>query len=453
MNDASQASVDTASAKKAGQHGVRLVAENLKDLSTHYLDRLALAWRRRNKQIASHHHDFNDLIDWDRRILTYLEALALLEPQACCQGLERLSEPLLDEELFALALLALRTRNKPLTQACISLVQGMPHFIEPYAAALAWVDWSACEANLNQWPNANEPYLRLHLTALSHHHVELSPQQIKNWVGSLSPQPQIGIATLRCGILRGEPEWALKANEWLKTDHSGLRLAAAEALIVLGPSRARRKMLPILRDLALDSSHPSVCEDAARKLLTVPCSEGQELLEALEVDPNRQRLYLEALGWTGEPAAIPLLSERMDDPQQARLAGAVIGALIGSHPVRDGWQAEARPETDHPGDTPDAEDALPPPDPDAGLPWPDRGRFSDWWQRQSDNWPVSQRYLGGRPRDNSELHAILHQGILAWRPQAAWHLQIVQRGRGLPWCAPAPHQKHHLVTYVETHHG
>jgi uncharacterized protein (TIGR02270 family) len=429
-----------------------LVKKNLNDLSVHYLDRLALTWRRRSKQIASYHHTFNDLLEWDSRLLIYLDALTLLERQACREGLERLKDPLLDEELFALALLALKTRDIPLTQACIGLVQGMPRFIEPYAAALTWVSWADCEANLNRWPKDNSGYLTLYLTALAHYSAESSPRPIKDWIGGDALTPQNSLATLHCGLQRGEAEWTSRAQAWLDSDHPALRLAAAEALIVFGPAHDRRDMLPILRDLALDPRHPEVSEDAARKLLTVTCTEGRELIDALAVDTDRQRLYLQALGWTGESAAVELLCERLDSPEEARLAAAVIGALLGTDPVRDGWQVESQPQTDHTEGMSEAEDALPPPDPDAGLPWPDRARFETWWQKQRGNWSDSQRYLGGRPREGS-LHEILSQGVLAWRPQAAWHLQIVQRGGRFPWRAPTPHQKHYLANCAETLNG
>jgi uncharacterized protein (TIGR02270 family) len=446
-----QAAVDANSSKQHGWHGARLSRANSNDLATYYFDRLALAWRRRNKLIVSYHHDFNDLSEWDGHIHAYLEALVLLKDYACPQGLERLKDPLLNDELFTLALLALTTQDTSLTQACIGLVQGMPNFIEPYAAALTWVDWVACQPHLNLWPNHDESYHRLYLTALAHHNVTLSPQAITTWVEGVSDHAQIATATLRCGISRGEAEWTIKASEWLEADHPELRLAAAEALIVLGPTRSRRELLPILRDLALDS-HSTVSENAARKLLTIPCSEGQALLEALAVDENRQRLYLEALGWTGETAAIPLLSERLDNPQQARLAAAVIGSLTGSHPVHDGWQADAPPQATPPEADP-GNDALPPPDPDAGLPWPDRARFENWWRKQSNQGSTRQRFLGGHPRELDNLHKILRQGRLAWRPQAAWHQQILQRGRRFPWRAPASHQHHHLALSAESING
>lgn len=446
-------SVDSVSSEKTGRRGARLIAGNLIDLSTHYFDLLALAWRRRSKQITSYHHDFKDLTDWDARILAYLEALVLLKHHSCPQGLERLSDPLPEEELFALNLLALTTRDTGLSQACVGLVQGMPRFLEPYAAALTWADWPACEDSLRRWPNDDESYQQLCLHALAHHDVALSPQQINSWIEGLSPQPRIRIAALRCAVWRGEAEWASQANQWLETAHPELRLAAAEALIVAGPTQDRRTMLPVLRDLALDSKHPAVSENAAQKLLTVPCTEGQELLEALADDVKRQRLYLESLGWTGDPRAVPLLSERLDHPSDARLAAAAIGTLIGSHPVRDGWQANEPPQAPIQSQAPQAEDALPPPDPDAGLPWPDRELFSRWWQTRCDNWPTHRLYLGGRPREHAELRGILRQGVLAWRPQAAWHLQIVHRGRRFPWRAPAPRQHYHLTRNVETLNG
>jgi uncharacterized protein (TIGR02270 family) len=433
--------------------GTGLLAENRNDLATYYLDRLALAWRRRSKQITAYHHDFSDLLDWDRRIQAYLQALTLLEPQACAQGLERLKAPLLNEELFALILLALKTRNPHLTQAGISLVQGMPSFIAPYAEALAWVSWRDCEVHLSCWPNRDERYQQLYLHALAHHDGVLTERQLDCVSDPSFAQPQVQLAALRCAVLRGEAFWASQAKHWIDAPDPRLRLAATEALMTLGIPKIQRATLPILRDLALDTNNQTVARNAARKLLTIPCNEGQELIEALEIEPRRQRLYLEALGWTGELAAIPRLHEYLDDPQNARLAAAVIGTLIGAHPVRDRWQAEAPPQTDPPRDASEKEDALPPPDPDAGLPWPDRARFSNWWRDHQDNWPNGFHYLGGRPRTGAGLYDVLRTGILAWRPQAAEYLQFTQPGRRFPWHAPAPRQQCHLALFAESRHG
>lgn len=444
---------DSAGADREARPGARLIAGSLDELSEHYFDLLALAWRRRNQQLASYGHGFDDLTAWDTRLRAYIEALVLLKRQACPQGLERLNHALTEAELFALTLLALATRDGPLTRACIGLVQGMPHFIDAYAAALTWASWSACRDGLALWPKDDAGHRQLYLHALAHHDVGLSPQRIKHWVEGLPPQPRVRIAALRCAVLRDEAEWAGQARRWLETPHPALRLAAAEALMVFGPAGLRPTMLPLLRDLALDPAHPVVGENAARKLLTLPCTEAQELLEALAADPDRQRLYLQSMGWAGDPQAVPPLSERLDDPLNARLAASVIGMLTGAHPVRDGWQAAEPPSTTPPAAATQADDAMPPPDPDAGLPWPDRSLFSSWWQNRCDDWPADQRYLGGRPRTRAELLGILQHGVLAWRPQAAWRLQIVYRGPRFPWRASAQRQHRHLATFTETLNG
>jgi uncharacterized protein (TIGR02270 family) len=420
-------------------------------LSEQYLDLLALEWRARGEGIDSYTCDFRDLCEWDDRMQAYADALVLIDGKAGDLALKRLEDPLTEADLFAIALQALRTRDRSLNHACLALVHGLPQMTHPYRAALEWASWPDIEAAAELLHAEEELQQILILHALAHHEVVLAPQEVDHWLQRLAPSPEARITALRCSLLRGEPAWAVSAREWIDAPEPELQLTAAEALITFGDAGQRRAMLPRLRDLALTSG--KVAEQAARGLLVIPCTEAQDLLDALSADPGRQRLYLQGLGWAGDIAAVPILTEALDDPAVARISSAVIGMLTGSNPVRDNWQGEtpALPAVADNVD-PDSDD-IPLLDPDSGLPWPSRAGFEAWWQARRDYLPPNCHYLAGRPRESGHLLHILHTGCLAWRHDAAWLIQIMTRGRRLACTDPAPRQQHLLNTDKETNHA
>lgn len=431
--------------------GERLVAGSFEQLSEHYLDLLSLEWQRRRERIDSHACDFLDLCQWDARMQAYGDALTLIGRGIGDLALHRLADPLTEADLFPIALLGLRTKNESLNRACLALVQGLPQMLAPYTAALEWAKRSDIEAIAKHWPEANVLQQILILHALAHHEAVMEPREIDVRMRTLAPLPEARTAALRCALLRGEPQWAKAAREWLDSPDSALELTALEALIVFGETEQRRSALPRLRDLALAGD--LVGEHAARKLLPIPCNESRQLLEALAADPERRRLYLQGLGWTGELAAVPVLSEALDDASSARLAAAVLGMLTGSDPVLHDWQGQP-PASPAVSATEDADsDAIAPPDPDSGLPWPSRAGFEKWWHGWRDSRPHDGRYFAGQPRDSLQLSKILRSGRLAWRPTAAWLLQISTRGRRLDCADPAPRQRYLLHTVKETQHA
>ncbi len=431
--------------------GERLVAGSFAQLSEHYLDLLSLEWQRRRERIDSHACDFLDLCQWDARMQAYSDALTMIGRGIGDLALQRLADPLTEADLFPIALLALRSRNESLTRACLALVQGLPQMLAPYTAALEWARWPDIEAIARHWPEAEVLQQILSLHALAHHEAAMEPREIDLRMRTLAPQPEARTAALRCALLRGEPQWAKAAREWLDSPDSGLQLTAFEALIVFGETDQRRSALPRLRDLALAGD--LIGERAARKLLPIPCNESRELLEALSAQPERRRLYLQGLGWTGDLAAVPVLSEALDDTSSARLAGAVLGMLTGSDPILHDWQGQAitPPAISVTEDT--DSDTIAPSDPDIGLPWPSRAGFETWWQGWRDTHPQDRRYFAGLPRDAPHLSKILRSGRLAWRSTAAWLLQISTRGRRLDCADPAPRQRNLLHTVKETQHA
>lgn len=401
---------------------------------------LAHEWRQRRRRAESTCHRFAQLWQWDERIQAYIEAFALLGHEGSERAHDRLQAPISEGELFALSSQALIARNRSLAQACIGMVQAMPGFLEAFCSALDWVDWPGVEFALGLWPAEDSLRQAAVLHSIASHDLVVDSAQIASWISRLSHAPAVQHGALRCALLTGQADWAVRAFDLADAaSPPELRLAAVEALIVFSEDAVRRDALRLLRELALGSGR--VAAVATRELMTLGGIEASQLLEALAAEPTRVRQQIAAMGWSGQLAHLPGLADLLDDPTHGRAAGAAITMLTGSDPPEDGWasnlaapRAASEPLSDR------MPDHIPPADPDAELPQPDRAQFAVWWNATRARYALDERYLAGRPRSAEHLTTVLRQGRLAHRPQASWLLQVARRGQGLAHLAPAPRQ-------------
>jgi hypothetical protein len=161
------------------------------------------------------------------------------------------------------------------------------------------------------------------------------------------------------------------------------------------------------------------------------------VLTSLRTRPEKRRLYLSALGWSGHTDGIPMLIEALDDGSYSSVAAGALCLITGSDPVRDGWLG-ATPKRSPP---PDQGDQIPTAPDDDKLPWPDTVAFAAWWRTHGSHFPPGQRYFAGRPLTPDWLSTVLKTGPLPWRTLAAEHRQRLDRGPLFPTHLPANAQR------------
>ncbi|NRF66894.1 hypothetical protein HLB44_07855 [Aquincola sp. S2] len=404
-------------------------------LAEHYTDKLGLNWRRRAKLLASPCSDFADLADWDARLDVALEALRLLGPTAQQHMTRCLNLPINAGEAFALLCHALRSGLAGLAQATSAVARSLPGLHGALVAAMEWSEatplWLQTAASL---PLA----ARFDLLATRHRD---APQLLAAAFDALraeGPASEALPAALRCLRYQGDAALAQAAVHHLDAGNSDrLRRVAAQAVLALAPPDLHAPAVTAL--LALVEDEGPQREAAARCLALHAPASLFPLLTALRQRPGGEattRLYLQSLGWAGDMGAVPRLIEQLDHPSHARIAAASIRQLTGLDPVRDGWQGEALVSGVAPAD--DAQSStIPPPDPDAGLPWPSRPAFVALWRHARARFIGAPTWLGGRPATAGHLHDVLRHGPLAWRPLAAARLQRLGGGALLPTRLPA----------------
>lgn len=157
-----------------------------------------------------------------------------------------------------------------------------------------------------------------------------------------------------------------------------------------------------------------------------------------------------ALGCSGWPAAVDRGIELLGDEHVGRLAGEAICAITGlstSDPAF--WRTPAVHD----------DEALPPlhddlatslgPDADDALPWPNPQAIAAWWASRRADFDPSTRYLDGRPMSEAVLLAALRTAPLRRRHVLA--LALAVRSGGAAWLdtrASAAHQQAQLSVWT-----
>jgi uncharacterized protein (TIGR02270 family) len=176
----------------------------------------------------------------------------------------------------------------------------------------------------------------------------------------------------------------------------------------------------------------------------IELSSAIAFLKELLAAPGGLRAGLRGAASLGAPEVIPLVLERLDDPEGARAVCSVLHAITGldvraqKMSTKAPDAVEARPNDDSDDDDADI-------DPDEGLPWPQPTAVRAWWTARSLRYQSGTRYLLGEPITPSTCHAALRAGKQPARASAAIELSL--RDRSTPLFdvnAPAHRQKRAL---------
>ncbi|MFC4158972.1 HEAT repeat domain-containing protein [Chitinimonas lacunae] len=409
-----------------------LAGRNHERLADQYADLLMLDWQRRAKVLRNPTLDFHALWQHDDRLQSALDSLLWLGEPARAPMQAWLKEPLRQNETFALTLYALAARDTALLDTCCALIVAIPDLQGAFTAAFLWAPVSPLFIQrLSQLP----PALRIQIVSQRHFHLPGTIDDTLGWMRTLDPTPSIAEHALHFVRHLGDPQMARAAQSYLRHEAAGVRLAATQILLLLCSAEYR----PLARDglLALIHGDDPVVAAAALRCLALHDPIGAAApVEALAQRDDARRVYLSALGWRGDLAAVPILLDYLDDPHHSRIAAAALMLLTGSDPARDGWLAprpdQARSE---------AEDHIPPRDADDSLPWPDAQGFRQWWRRQASRFARDRRHFLGQPLTLPWLDAVLYGGPLPWRRLAAEHRQRLLRGPLFPTELPAATQR------------
>ena len=153
---------------------------------------------------------------------------------------------------------------------------------------------------------------------------------------------------------------------------------------------------------------------------------------------------LTGVGFTGEPAYIPMLIKQMEKPDLARVSGGAFTLITGVDLYLESLAGEP-PEGFDAGPNDDPTDDNVEMDIDEDLPWPNATLVRNWWENNKGSFVMGTRYLAGQAVSPAHCKLILGDGMQSQRYAAALELALSQPDA--PWfntLAPGSRQLRHL---------
>ncbi len=219
---------------------------------------------------------------------------------------------------------------------------------------------------------------------------------------------QLGRMALRPPVIAAmadaDPECRFQAA-W-----AAARLGASEPLAVLAEiaraegSRADDALAILLRRLPLAEANAWLA-DFARRL------------------PQRRRSLIRAAGVVGDARYIPWLLDRMQTPEEARLAGEALCLITGLDLAYLDLDSD-RPEGFQSGPNDDPEDENVTLDEDGDLPWPDTRKLRDWWTRHQGRFRAGTAFFLGQPKEQADWVGALNDAFQRQRLAAAVEIAL-----------------------------
>lgn len=293
-------------------------------LAEQYADMLSLDYRRRNGLLQSYQHNTGDLIRWDKRLQTYIAGLLYLKNDAYSYFETQLESPLSPGDVFAIGTFAFHSDNRRLLEGCLGLIQAMPHLL---SVAESLIAWSPSTSSL--WALAlKNPIIRV-IAAYQKDDLSRIPTLMDADVDKLAILP-IAIPGLIC-VLHSQqhPGYFSVVRQLANSADIQISLVTIQALLERNlPYRDISLEVLLLRLIAC--SNDTIRERAVRLYLLNTEYLAVNCLNLLSQKLSDRRLYLKALGMSGIPANISILSEYLESPDYARLSAASIVMITGS---------------------------------------------------------------------------------------------------------------------------
>lgn len=385
-------------------------------LARQHIDRLALAWRKRERDLDSPTLHLSDLLTFDGRLMGHRKALALLAVEVDPLLAAAIDEPLGRGDAFVLALWSL-DRGSDAFAAALGENESLASAL---ASALVWApEQSPLLSRPERWP----AHLWPHCTDLFAR-AELQGT-LGRFLARANHDTHTDLARLRRALYVHDPALRAVALGAMESQSHGLRGAAAHWLLIHGNAEQGRLAAECLRQRI---GPDRVDLDAVRTLVTLSHEQALPVLATLARRSEDLRPYLLALGWCGCTEGVPILAGYLDHAEYALIATRSLMTLTGSEPVADHWQAEST-----------ATQAAPA-GPERGLPWPSREGFERWWQRHQVHFNPRGIYLAGHRVSAGGLRRLLATAPLGLRPLIAERLQHLERSPRFPTALPAVRQ-------------
>ncbi len=384
-----------------------------------HAEEAAFLWLLRNHGVHEPHYSLSDLAHLDSRVESHIDGLRI----AGDEGWEIVKNELAWEEageLFTASLLAFGGDNEQRIHTVIEAAISEYELSLGLISALGWLPFDQVNRQVQHLLSANAPALRRMGLAASAVHGRNPGQPLINAL----PDEDI---LLRSRALKAVGELGLNQLLPALLEHLNDRskkcrfFAAWSAALFKAPAS-----VPVLRSIAGqgDVYSEKSCKMALRNMAF---HDACSWLEDLSRHKELQRLALKGYGVLGDPMAVPLLIQAMENPELARVAGESLSMITGVDIADEDLEGEW-PQGFEAGPTETAKDENVEMDPDEDLPWPEAELIEQWWSQNKKSFQSGKRYLLGKPISIEQLHHVLGSGFQIQRAEAAIELAMMNPG-------------------------
>jgi uncharacterized protein (TIGR02270 family) len=373
-------------------------------------------WTRRDAAVRSPNYTLEGLAELDERVEANLDGLRLAGDvgREVCVAL--LSAPEAEAgAVFAAAAVAVDQGDLPGIASVLDVGGAIPGVARGIVSALGWVSLEevcrllpglldeTCPPELN--------YLGIAACAVHRH----------------DPGVRLGYAVvsadarLRARALRAVGELARgdllpELRQALHDADEGCRFAAAWSAAILGEPAS----LGALQSCAAQGgAFAARAGDVAMRRMDPHAA--STWLRSLMTGPSLVNVAIACAAALGDPAFVPWLIERAEEPSCARRAGLAFATVTGMD-LREQKLARRPPEDAPPSDDEDDEEVAD--DPDEGLPWPDAAAVRRAWEAMAPRFERGMRHVAGRPMSSAWLEEVRCLGRQPARAAAALELSV-----------------------------
>jgi len=384
----------------------------------------------------------------DERIAAHLDGVAVAGDHGTALCAQALVAPDTGS-MFAAAVRAIESRDAQRLRELLAIGRSAPESRRGLLSAFGWVSAASLRGITKALLDADDAWWReVGLAACAMHQVDPGAGAFDRALSAEVEDGALKARALRAVGTLARVEHRDSCLAAARGIDPTIRYEAARAALLLGD---RSECLTPLRGLAATASP---LRDAALGLLLKLSSpdEALMLLKLPHADPAAIRTLIRAIGVAGDPAYLPWLIARMDDPALARLAGESFSLITGLDLAYLDLERNAVEGRDAgPNDDPaDDNVAL---DEDDGLPWPDPAKLAAWWKAHDARFRSGTRCFMGHPPTTAQCFAVLQTGFQRQRRHAAEYLCLLKPGTPLfNIAAPAWRQQRLLALMSVTDH-
>ncbi len=388
-----------------------------------YVHEASFLWILRSIAVGEPHNDINDILTIENRIVVQLDGLMTsmdLGWQVCEQALEIL-EP---GEMFTAMNIAMRSHDSAKIKIAVDAGLSSKAALPGLVSAMGWLTNDIANSWIERFLNGKDmrhKYLGIAACSVRRTDPGDALLAILKREDCIQDVNLYSRALRLVGELRRQDCMPL-INGAINSDNDVSQFWANWSAILLGQHANVSYLKPYV-------FKPGALQDKAIQLAfrVLPVEKAREWISEMAKDEKQSRAVIKSIGVLGDPHAVNLLINKMNDPLYAKLAGEAFMYITGVD-FQSNNLVISEPD-DYPQiPTDDTYDDIVGLDEDENLPFPDAEKVTSIWQKYGQKFIVGKRYFMGKLITPEFLKECLQNGTQRQRHAAALELAVNESG-------------------------